>query len=57
MKIKIYLEIQKEKILKLFDGKKLKIITKMNLASACRKLISRYLVSTREDIDYNEKNK
>ena len=48
---------KKEKILKLFDRKKLKIITKMNLASACRKLISRYLVSTREDIDYNEKNK
>ena len=48
---------QKEKILKLFDGKKLKIITKMNLASACRKLISRYLVSTRDDTDYSENNK
>jgi len=48
---------QKEKILKLFDGKQLKIITKKNLSSACRKLISRYLVSTRDDTDYSENNK
>jgi hypothetical protein len=46
-----------ENIIKLFDSKKLKIITKTSLATACRKLISRYLVSTRDDTDYSEKNK
>ena len=41
-------------ILNLFDQKKLKLITKKSLASACRKFISRYLVSTRTDTDYSE---
>jgi len=41
-------------ILKLFDDKKFKLITKKSLSSACRKFISRYLVSTRKDTDYNE---
>ena len=52
--------IEKEKaddILKLFEDKKFKVITKVHLASACRKLISRYLVSTRDDTDYSENNK
>ena len=44
-------------ILKLFEEKKFKVITKIHLASACRKLISRYLVSTRDDTDYSENNK
>ena len=44
-------------ILKLFEEKKFKVITKIHLASACRKLISRYLASTRDDTDYNENNK
>ena len=35
--------------------KKFVLITKNNLASACRKFISRYLVSTRMDTDYDEK--
>ena len=42
---------------KLFEEKKFSIITKNNLASACRKLISRYLVGTRNDVDINEENK
>ena len=46
-----------ENINKSFEEKKFKIITKVSLASACRKLISRYLVSIRDDTDYNEKNK
>ena len=37
------------------EGKKFKLITKKSLASACRKFISRYLVSTRNDTDYSEK--
>ena len=45
-----------ENINKSFEEKKFKIITKISLASACRKLISRYLVSIRDDTDYNEKN-
>ena len=44
-----------KKILRLFKEKKFKLITEKNLASACRKFISRYLVSTRKDTDYNEK--
>ena len=47
-------DIQK-KIIGLFDEKKFVLITKNNLASACRKFISRYLVSTRMDTDYDEK--
>ena len=47
----------KKEILDMFDGegKKFKLITKKSLASACRKFISRYLVSTRNDTDYSEK--
>ena len=45
-----------ENIKKLFEEAKFKIITKIDLASACRKLISRYLVSTRDDTDINENN-
>ncbi len=41
-------------ILKSFDEKKFCIITKISLASACRKLISRYLVGTRNDLDIDE---
>ena len=47
----------KENIKKSFEDKKFKTITKVSLASACRKLISRYLVSIRDDTDYNENNK
>jgi len=43
-----------DNIKNLFQENKLKIITKVDLASACRKLISRYLVSMRDDTDYNE---
>ena len=53
-------DIEKEKadkILKLFDEHKFKIITKTDLATACRRLISRYLVSTRDDTDYNQNKK
>ena len=46
-----------ENILKLFEEKKFKVITKIHLASECRKLISRNLVSQRDDTDYNENNK
>lgn len=50
----------KEKILKSFEqvGKiNILLLKKTSLATACRRLISRYLVSTREDTDINEKNK
>ena len=50
-------ENKAETILKLFDDNKFAIIKKINLATACRKLISRYLVSTRNDTDYSENNK
>ena len=43
------------KIIKLIEEKKLNIIKKVNLATACRKLISRYLVGNRDDTDINEK--
>ena len=43
------------KIIKLIDEKKLNIIKKVNLATACRQLISRYLVGNRDDTDINEK--
>ena len=45
-----------KEILKLFEDKKFKLITKVNLASACRKFISRYLTSSRKDDDINEDN-
>ena len=45
-----------ERILKLFDEKKFKIITKQSLSSACRKLISRYLAGERDDTDYYYEN-
>ena len=45
-----------ENILKLFDEKKITSFNKIDLASACRKLISRYLVGTRDDTDYSENN-
>ena len=44
-----------KQILKLFDENKFNIITKENLASACRKFISRYLTSSRKDADIDEK--
>ena len=50
----------KEQILKSFEqvGKiNILVLKKTSLATACRRLISRYLVSTREDTDINEKNK
>ena len=50
-------EEKSKNILKLFEDKTFKVITKVHLASACRKLISRYLVSTRDDTDYSENNK
>ncbi len=46
----------KDNIKKLFEGGKFKIITKIDLASACRKLISRYLVGMRDDTDISENN-
>ena len=45
------------KMTKKFDERQFKIITKISLASACRKLITRYLFSIRNDKDYNENNK
>ena len=50
-------EKKAENILKLFKENRFKVIKKISLASACRKLISRYLVSTRDDTDYSENNK
>ena len=50
-KIKID-EKTKEKILNLFEKNSFKIITKKTLTSACRKLISRYLIAS----EYNESN-
>ena len=52
-------EKTKENILKAFEKeeKQIIILNKINLATACRKLISRYLVSLRGDTDLNEKNK
>ena len=54
---KIIEQEKAENILKLFNDNKFTIIKKINLATACRKLISRYLVSTRNDTDYSENNK
>ena len=45
-----------EKILQLFEQKAIESFSKMDLATACRKMISRYLVSTRDDTEYNEDN-
>ena len=45
-----------DNIKSLFEEHKLEIITKIDLASACRKLISRYLVGVRYDTDIYEKN-
>ena len=42
-------------LLTLIDNKELKLITKETLAIACRRFISRYLVATRDDIEYDEK--
>ena len=42
------------KILNLFKEKKFRLIKEKNLATACRQFISRYLVSTRKDTDYDE---
>ena len=50
-------EEKSKNILNLFIEKKLKVINKKNLSSACRKIISRYLVSTRNDEIFNENNK
>ena len=50
-------EVKRKDILQLFDGNKFIIIQKQYLLTACRKLISRYLISKRKDIDYNENNK
>ena len=51
------IDIQKSDSIKnLFEENKLKHITKIDLASACRKLISRYLVGVRDDTDINENN-
>ena len=49
-------EEKRNEILKLFEDKKFKLITKVNLASACRKFISRYLTSSRKDDDFNDEN-
>ena len=43
-----------KRILKLFDDKKFKIITKHNLSTACRMFMSRYLTGSRNDDDFNE---
>ena len=48
---KVIEEKDRKEILKLFEDKKFKLITKVNLASACRKFISRYLTSSRKDDD------
>ena len=47
-------DIKKIKIISLFEEKIFEIIEKKSLATACRKFISRYLVSNRKDSDYNE---
>ena len=51
-------EAKKEEILKLIEGEQrlIKSFEKIDLATACRKLISRYLVSTRDDTDISENN-
>ena len=45
---------QAKKVLALFDDKNFELITKETLAVACRRFISRYLVSTRDDTEYGE---
>ena len=49
-------EKQSNDILSLFENKIFKLITKETLAVSCRRFISRYLVSNRDDIEYDEKN-
>ena len=51
---KIIDEELSKRILKLFDDKKFNIITKYNLASACRKFISRYLTGSRSIDEFDE---
>ena len=46
----------KTNIIKSFEDGSIKYINKISLSSACRKLISRYLVSSRHDTDLNENN-
>ena len=48
-------ENQSKMVLSLFDEKKFILITKETLAIACRRFISRYLVSNRDDTEYEEK--
>ena len=50
-KEKIKKEIQ-DKILNLFKEKEFELITESKLASACRKFISRYLLSYRKNLEY-----
>jgi hypothetical protein len=50
-------EIEEEKknvINEAFQDNKFEVIKKLNLSTACRKLISRYLISSRIDNEYNE---
>ena len=49
-------EKQSKDILSIFENKIFKLITKETLAVSCRRFISRYLVSNRDDIEYDEKN-
>ena len=46
----------KTSIIKSFEDGSIKYINKISLSTACRKLISRYLVSSRHDTDLNENN-
>ena len=47
-------ESQAKNIINLFEEKKFILITKETLAAACRRFISRYLVSNRDDTEYEE---
>ena len=47
-------EDKKNDINESFRDNKFKVIKKLSLSTACRKIISRYLVSIRIDTDYNE---
>ena len=49
-------EKQSNDILSIFENKIFKLITKETVAVSCRRFISRYLVSNRDDIEYDEKN-
>ena len=50
-------EIKIKNIKNLFREKKIKSFNKRDFVDACRKLIARYLIGIRNDIDINEKNK